>query len=185
MRSDRTVEQCVPRSVQGPSRQMLRNKNLIPLSHQHQHALALCVRIERAAPIPAADLEGWQAEIELIVRSEIVIHFVAEEQVVFPAAARFEGLAALVKELIAEHALLRRDFADAELRKMSAEQLAGFAQKLSAHIRKEERLLFERLQKVMSAEELAAMGTRVQDALKDASPVCSLPAGGTNFGPAQ
>jgi len=40
---------------------MLRDKNLIPLSHQHQHALALCVRIERASPISADDLEAWQA----------------------------------------------------------------------------------------------------------------------------
>jgi hypothetical protein len=29
---------------------MLRDKGLIPLSRQHQHALALCVRIERASP---------------------------------------------------------------------------------------------------------------------------------------
>ena len=27
---------------------MLRDRNLIPLSHQHQHALALCVRLDRA-----------------------------------------------------------------------------------------------------------------------------------------
>ena len=27
---------------------MLRDNNLIPLSHQHQHALALCVQIDRA-----------------------------------------------------------------------------------------------------------------------------------------
>ncbi len=30
---------------------MLRNKSLVPLSRQHQHALALCVRIDRASPI--------------------------------------------------------------------------------------------------------------------------------------
>ena len=30
---------------------MLRDKNLIPLSRQHQHALALCVRIDRASPV--------------------------------------------------------------------------------------------------------------------------------------
>jgi hemerythrin-like domain-containing protein len=34
---------------------MLRDKSLIPLSRQHQHALALCVRIERASPIPETD----------------------------------------------------------------------------------------------------------------------------------
>jgi hypothetical protein len=49
---------------------MLRDKSLIPLSHQHQRALALCVRIDRAQPIPDADLEAWQAEIEHISNSK-------------------------------------------------------------------------------------------------------------------
>ncbi len=42
---------------------MLRDKSLIPLSRQHQHVLALCVRIDRASPIGNADLAAWQAEI--------------------------------------------------------------------------------------------------------------------------
>ena len=36
---------------------MLRDKSLIPLSRQHQRALALRVRIDRAQAIPATDLE--------------------------------------------------------------------------------------------------------------------------------
>ena len=42
---------------------MLRDKSLIPLSRQHQHALALCVRIERASPIANSDLKAWQESI--------------------------------------------------------------------------------------------------------------------------
>ena len=34
---------------------MLRDRNLIPLSHQYQHALALCVPIERALNIQFLD----------------------------------------------------------------------------------------------------------------------------------
>ena len=41
---------------------MLRDKCLIPLSRQHQHALALCVRIERASPVHKADLAAWLAK---------------------------------------------------------------------------------------------------------------------------
>jgi hypothetical protein len=62
---------------------MLRNKSLIPLSHQHQRALALCVRIDRAQPIPDADLQAWQAEIEQHFEPEIRVHFAAEESVLF------------------------------------------------------------------------------------------------------
>jgi hypothetical protein len=75
---------------------MLRDKNLIPLSHQHQRALALCVRVDRAQPIPAADLESWQTEIEQHFEQEIKIHFAAEEQVLFPTACRFPALVPLV-----------------------------------------------------------------------------------------
>jgi len=45
---------------------MLRDKNLIPLSHQHQHALALCVRLDRALQAGEVDAEAWQAEIQQI-----------------------------------------------------------------------------------------------------------------------
>ena len=42
---------------------MLRDKNLIPLSRQHQHALALCVRIERAIQAGEIDTQAFQSEI--------------------------------------------------------------------------------------------------------------------------
>jgi hypothetical protein len=64
---------------------MLRDKNLVPLSHQHQHALALCVRLDRALLAGEVDPVPWQAEIQQIVEQEIMIHFAAEEKEVFPA----------------------------------------------------------------------------------------------------
>ena len=137
---------------------MLRDKNLVPLSRQHQHALALCVRIDRASPIADSDLAAWQAEITQLCQTEIEIHFVAEEKAVFPAAAQFQELAPLVEELLADHADLRAIFAQAESQQLSAESLLTAAQHLSAHIRKEERQLFERLQELMSQEQLALVG---------------------------
>ncbi len=154
---------------------MLRNKNLIPLSHQHQRALALCVRIDRAAPIPDADLQAWQAEIEQHFEQEIRVHFAAEESVLFPIARGFPELSPLVDDLVAEHASLRVSFSQAETRRMSAESLSVFAQQLSAHIRKEERQLFEGLQQLMSSEELAVLGIRLAAALKGTEQSCILP----------
>jgi len=112
---------------------MLRDKSLIPLSHQHQRALALCVRIDRAQPIPGADLQAWQVEIVFHFEQEIRIHFAAEESVIFPAARQFAELVPLVEELIAEHASLRKVFALAEARQLSARNLAGFAQSSRPH----------------------------------------------------
>jgi hemerythrin-like domain-containing protein len=162
---------------------MLRDRSLIPLSHQHQHALALCVRIERATPIREADLTAWQKEIAEHFRSEIGIHFAAEEQVLFPSARRFKELAPLVEDLLADHAWLRERFAQAETDSMSARDLSAFAQRLTAHIRKEERQLFERLQELMNPAELSDLGRRLAEALKEATQACILPSEETRLRP--
>ena len=164
---------------------MLRDKSLIPLSHQHQRALALCVRIGRAQPIPKEDLQAWQVEIEQFFEQDITIHFAAEEAVIFPVARRFPELVSLVEELIVEHTSLRESFFEAKARRMSADGLPAFATALSAHIRKEERQLFERIQQLMNAAELATLGLQVEAALKDAAQSCILPNQATRLKPAR
>jgi hemerythrin-like domain-containing protein len=154
---------------------MLRDKNLVPLSRQHQHALALCVRVERAMPIADTNLADWQAEIAQQFEAEIKVHFVAEEQIVFPAARAFGELNPLIEELLADHQWLRACFARAETRQISQEELLTFARRLSEHIRKEERQLFERLQEVMPQSDMAALGQRLDRALASAGQFCSLP----------
>ena len=154
---------------------MLRDRNLVPLSHQHQSVLALCVRIDRAQPIPEKDILAWQKEIERYFDQEIKIHFAVEEGVLFPAAREFSELVPLVEELVNDHAALRESFTQAGERGMSAERLPVFAQQLSAHIRKEERLLFERMQQLMKPEELASLGTQLEAALKGMTQFCILP----------
>jgi iron-sulfur cluster repair protein YtfE (RIC family) len=160
---------------------MLRNKNLIPLSHQHQRALALCVRIERASPIRESDLQAWQAEIAHLFQSEIEIHFAAEERVLFPVARAYPELIPLVEELNLEHSDLRERFAAAVAGHVSAEEATTLSRRLSAHIRKEERQLFERLQKLMDEPELAALGRELDEALRDASQSCALPTEATRL----
>jgi hemerythrin-like domain-containing protein len=144
---------------------MLRDRNLIPLSHQHQHALALCVQIDRAVQAVAADLDGLQAQARTMFNLEIRWHFAAEEKVLFPEAAAFPELQPLVKELLSQHATLREYFARAEHRELNSDTLREFAQLLSAHIRKEERQLFEACQKLFSPEKLAAVGNALDGVL--------------------
>ena len=155
---------------------MLRDPNLIPLSRQHQHALALCVRIDRASPIDEAELAAWQAELVQQFRSEIKVHFTAEEQVLFPVAQRFSELIPLIEDLLTDHAALRGSFALAEEQKLSPTDLFRFAERMSAHIRKEERQLFERLQELMSPDEMTRLGQGLETALADAAQACALPA---------
>jgi hemerythrin-like domain-containing protein len=162
---------------------MLRDKSLIPLSHQHQHALALCVRIERASPIPQNDLGAWQEEITQLVQSEITLHFAAEEQIVFPAAEKFEELSALVKQLISEHANLCTMFTKTQEDGLSSNEILVLAHSLSAHVRTEERQLFERMQQLLSNEELGVLGSKLQSALKDSEEACRLPSATTRLRP--
>jgi hemerythrin-like domain-containing protein len=161
---------------------MLRNKSLVPLSRQHQHALALCVRIDRASPIEDGRLDAWQGEITLHFQQEIRVHFAVEEDLLFPGARKFAELIPLVEELMAEHATLRKQFAQAEVHALSAKNLRAFAKRLSTHIRKEERQLFERLQELLQPEELGALGASLEVALKGAVDTCILPTAATLLG---
>jgi iron-sulfur cluster repair protein YtfE (RIC family) len=160
---------------------MLRDKSLIPLSHQHQRALALCVRIDRASPIDESELAAWQAEIGQIFQNEIGIHFAAEEHVVFPAARAFAELTPLVDELCADHAWLREHFAFAIGERPSGSDLNQLAQRLSTHIRKEERHLFQRMQELMDPDALAALGVELDKALKDSAQACVVPTEATRL----
>ena len=162
---------------------MLRDQNLIPLSRQHQHALALCVRLDRAIQAGEVDLDAWQTEMQQIFEQEIGIHFAAEEKELFPAAARFAELQPVVTELLTEHTVLRDLFACAALRALDSASLKNFAGKLSAHIRKEERQLFEGMQRVLTADDLAILGATLERELADASNACLLPTDSTRLRP--
>jgi len=162
---------------------MLRDKSLIPLSHQHQHALAMCVRLDRALAKGDADLDTWQDEIAGIWESEVRFHFQAEEQFLFPAAQKYASLQQLAQQLIAEHTTLRDFFARAKARQMGAVALKSFGETLSQHIRTEERQLFEEVQRQMPAEELARTGAVMEEYFsKSGMPgaSCALPSSSKN-----
>jgi hemerythrin-like domain-containing protein len=143
---------------------MQRDKNLVPLSHQHQHALALCVRIGKAFEQvnPTPDVHPWEQEIVSQFDAEMAHHFKAEEAVLFPAAERHEELVDVVDSLRIEHTLLRRSVERARARQFTVTDLQVFAASLSEHIRKEERQLFEAMQRLLTAEELRKIGEALQ-----------------------
>ena len=157
------------------NRGMLRDPGLIPLSRQHQHALALCVRIERALENNVVDLNAWQLEMEQQYGQEIGFHFAAEENVLFPAARLFPELVSVVEQLGDEHRRLRECFARAHQRAMDGGELGAFAKMLSGHIRKEERQLFEAMQKLVEADELRRIGVALEQELAVGRRACLLP----------
>lgn len=162
---------------------MLRDKNLVPLSRQHQHALALCVRIDRALQAGETDCAPWQAEMWQLWQQEVALHFSAEETLLFPAAARFPELQELVSQLLDEHRTLRTAFERASNGQLDSEALRAFGAQFSVHIRKEERQLFERLQKLLDAEQFTRLGDQLQSALAGAADACIIPTEATRLRP--
>lgn len=131
---------------------MLRHPSLIPLSHQHQHALALCVQIERGLRSPEELARKAAGLFELEIRN----HFDIEERILFPAVREALGPLPLIDELLAEHRRLEA------LPARFPETLAEFAATLSAHIRREERELFEDVQSRLPAETLEHLGEQIK-----------------------
>jgi hemerythrin-like domain-containing protein len=148
---------------------MWRDPSLRCLSREHQHGLALCVRVRRriqAGAIPESELQTLRSDVRHFYESEAKAHFDAEEQVLFPAIDRFAELRALAQQLRSEHVELRRRAG--EIDTAGADGLAGFAELLSTHIRTEENKLFEGMQKLMPREELDALAKPLEATLADA-----------------
>jgi hypothetical protein len=84
---------------------MLRDPNLIPLSHQHHNGLAMCVLTRRSLREDASPANVARLARRAIDRYELelVNHFEIEEQILFPAIEKALGKLSLVASLVAEH----------------------------------------------------------------------------------
>ncbi len=141
---------------------MLRDPALHPLSHQHQRGLALCVIIRRTL----AEDESEQTRLELAAKVqaawelELEPHFAVEEQILFPIVKGRIDEPQLVERLVEEHREIEARIRDI-LADPQEHRLRSFAAYLNDHIRCEERRLFEQIQQHLDAEELAALGRRI------------------------
>jgi len=124
-----------------------RHHSLIPLSREHQYGLMLCLRIHRGLIEQGTDSE-WLAmkasHSVLFFEGELVSHFKAEEEFLFPEMSEFSGAAPIIDQLLTEHLRIGRlvDRLRRVERRSLAATLKEFADVLEAHIRKEERELF-------------------------------------------
>ena len=154
---------------------MLRDPSLIPLSHQHQHGLALAVIIDRGLKADSSErkAEELSHKVTQLAEIELLGHFKVEEEVLFPAVRPFLGSAEIIDELVAQHRqmeeLLRRLAQGAASDRMAL--LREFGLLLSSHIRTEERQLFEQIQQRLSADDLLALGNQIDASVRKVCPV--------------
>ncbi len=159
---------------------MFRDPSLVPLSHQHQHGLALSVIIDRglkADPTPAKAGELAQ-KVATMAEVELLGHFKVEEKVLFPAVRAALEDDGVVDELIAQHRamedLLDRLAAADDAARVGL--LREFGELLSRHIRIEERRLFPEIQAKLTPEQLGRLGIEIESSVQRTCPVTpSLP----------
>jgi hemerythrin-like domain-containing protein len=136
---------------------MLRDKSLVPLSHQHHNGLALCVLTRRSLAEDSSPENLARLAQRIIKRYEVELtnHFSIEEQILFPACE-----SALTESLIAEHRQLE-DLVDRLRSAASAETIEEFVELLRRHIRREEEELFEQIQRDLPRETLDQLGGQI------------------------
>ncbi len=156
---------------------MKRHPALIPLSHQHHDALALCVFIDRGLKKEPSVENARRLRAQATETYELLVkgHFEVEESALFPAIRRRLPQLALVDELTAEHRSLRSAFENladcggAEL----IDALRRLGGDLDRHIRKEERSLFQTIQEKLDEAALETLGKELAAAIRA---VCLAPA---------
>jgi hemerythrin-like domain-containing protein len=134
---------------------MLRDPSLIPLSHDHHHALALCVLTTRSLA-SGESLETLSHNIVEHYQTELRRHFDLEERVLFP---------------VLEH---RRIEQLVESLRSSQERvlIEEFCTLLQQHVRKEESQLFEQAQRLLTRGQLDDLGAKLAPGT---GPACGMP----------
>lgn len=124
-----------------------RHESLKPLSREHHHGLLLCWKIRTGLKkeIPVDRIEKYAS---WFYRNNLLPHFEAEEKHIFPILGNQNEL---VKKALAEHRRLTRLF---ENKANILKSLSLIEEELEAHIRFEERILFNEIQKTATKENL-------------------------------
>ena len=124
-----------------------RDELLAPLSREHHQGLLLCWKI-RTGFRKSVDLSRIQNYAEWFYKSHLMPHFEIEEKYVFTVLGNNHNL---VRRALKEHRQLRRLFNSI---KTDQKSIGLIEEKLEAHIRFEERVLFNEIQQVATPEQL-------------------------------
>ena len=146
-----------------------RHPSLIPLSHDHHHGLVLAFRLREGLPRnrqPADNPQGQAEDTIRFFRDNLIAHFRAEEEVLFPALRAYVPYAApMLATLTTEHGEMRAQVecltqASPDAATLQT-RLKAFGDLLERHIRREERELFPFYEKYVPETEAARVGKEI------------------------
>jgi hemerythrin-like domain-containing protein len=136
-----------------------RNNNIVILSKDHHSGLLFCWKIRQGLKHEVA-MERIIKYTQYFWSNHLAIHFREEEIILFPSLKD-----RLVQKAIGDHEQIKHQFD--ELREMSGngakEALLRLADLIDDHIRFEERELFPHFEKMLSEEQLEAIGKKLDE----------------------
>lgn len=124
-----------------------RKKALQGLSREHHHGLLLCWKIRKGIS-KDIDMDRIKGYADWFYKAHLISHFEMEEKYIFPILRNDNGL---VKKAISQQKRLVRLFNDTD---DIAKSLSLIEEELEKHIRFEERILFNEIQKVATKKQM-------------------------------
>ena len=148
---------------------MKRHKSLFPLSHDHQHGLALALKLKYPkkplSSSPEDEISLLKNELADKYENVLRKHFSKEEQYLVPGFEEND----LMKQMLEEHKKLEELYnkivKDTEgwTPTEQRDKLNLFGELLDLHIRFEERELFPMIEKSLSEEQLEELGKKLKE----------------------
>ena len=132
-----------------------RHASLVPLSHDHHHALALAIRCRKQAlgqlnPGDPKAMRALAEEVKKFFLQSLEPHFEAEERVLFPLInLHSSDTEPLISALLSEHERIRNTVTALEKESELSKTLFDLGDLLDRHVRQEERTLFPIFEKVV------------------------------------
>lgn len=149
----------------------MRHPSLTPLSHDHHHGLALALRCRKQSlgqlkPMGAEGLQLRAAELREFFDKQLIPHFRAEEEVLFPLMrVAVPESAALLDDLLRDHQTLRQGLKALAAGAGVSKLIFDLGDLLERHIRREERELFPLFEQYVEISRAAAAGQEISKIL--------------------
>ena len=134
---------------------MKRHISIVPLSHDHYDGLFMAQSIKKNFIKTDLGLSSIGDKIKFVINAyntELIPHFNHEEVILFPfAMGKDEELDKMINEILEEHDVIHK--AASKISEGNLEEnLNEFGLLLESHIRKEERILFPKIEEILGDE---------------------------------
>ncbi len=141
---------------------MKRDPALAPLSHDHHQALFRALRLRRVTAEDAAEVRD---DVLSFFSEHGLRHFAIEEEVLLPGCAhRLDSDHPAVERVLTDHTWFRERLGSLERGELELGAMKDFGDRLDAHVRHEERVLFPAIEEALDDAELVELGREIETA---------------------